>query len=79
MITNKDLKSYEFKTIEEYFDYVLESKINGQHKQAKEFFKKLSEKQRNDFFDYVDTLHYYDIENENDREDIADLQQYFKQ
>lgn len=77
MITKNALKFFEFENIDEYFAYIMESKINGQHKQAKGYFRRLSESQKNDFFDYVHTLHFYDIENEN-REELKELKMYFK-
>lgn len=77
MITKTYLKENDFANIEEYFSYIMESKINGQHKQAKEFYRQLSESQKNDFFDYVDTLYHYEIENDNDREELSELQNYF--
>ena len=38
MVSKKELKDYEFADITEYYDYILESKQNGQHNQAKELF-----------------------------------------
>lgn len=76
MITKNALKFFEFQNIEEYFDYILESKINGQHKQSKEYFNRLSEEQKNDFFNYIGTLYHYELENEN-REELTELQNYF--
>ena len=46
MIGKKILKKYEFKTIEEYFDYIEDSKINGQFPQVRELFKRLSKSQQ---------------------------------
>jgi len=53
MISKKTLKDYEFKTIEEYFDYIIDSQINGNHNQVKELFKKLDNSQKKTFFNYL--------------------------
>lgn len=53
MVSKKLLKEYEFSNIEEYFDMVLESRINGQFKQAVNQFKKMSTSQKLDFVEYV--------------------------
>ena len=53
MISNKTLKEYEFKTIENYFDYIIDSQINGNHSQVKNLFKKLSNEQKRLFFNYI--------------------------
>lgn len=53
MISKKTLKKYEFKTIEDYFSYIIDSQINGNHTQVKELFKKLSNDQKKTFFNYI--------------------------
>lgn len=52
MISKRDLKMYEFGSIEEYFDYITESQINGNHSQVKELFKALSNDQKKQFCNY---------------------------
>lgn len=47
------LKKYEYQTIEDYFNYIIDSQINGNHSQVKELFKKLSNEQKNDFFKFL--------------------------
>jgi|TARA_Y100000296_G_C5122156_1_gene230997 hypothetical protein len=46
MISKKTLKAYEFKQIENYFDYMDESIINGNFQQVKDLFNKLSKSQQ---------------------------------
>lgn len=42
MVSKKLLKSYDFENIECYFDYIVESYINGQLMQVVELCKKLA-------------------------------------
>jgi len=49
-----------FATLEEYFDYILASKENGQHTQAKELFHKMDALEKSNFFDYIEELYYYE-------------------
>ena len=53
MISKKTLKNYGWETIEDYFNYIVESQINGNFEQVKELFKKLSKKQREEFYIYL--------------------------
>lgn len=46
MVSKKDLKDYDFKSIERYFEYITESILNGQRSQAKELISKLSKDQK---------------------------------
>ena len=53
MISKKDLEDYEFETMEDYFDYVVVSRINGNFSQVKDLVKDMSNKQYNGFIRYV--------------------------
>ena len=46
MIGKKTLKEYGFNRIENYFDYIEDSIINGNFSQVKDLFKKLSKSQQ---------------------------------
>jgi len=46
MIGKKTLREYEFRTIENYFDYIQDSLINGNFSQVRELFNKLSKSQQ---------------------------------
>ena len=66
MISKKDLRDYEFETIEDYYDYVVVSRINGNFSQTKDLVKDMSNKQYNAFIKYVINSsevvgHYLDI------------------
>jgi hypothetical protein len=62
MVSKKTLKSYEFETIFDYFEYIFDSVSNGQKKQTKELFNKLSESQKIEFYEWLDTFTHYDKE-----------------
>ena len=49
----RTLKQYDYTTIEMYFDYIIESQINGNHKQVKELHDKLSREQKKYFWSYL--------------------------
>lgn len=88
MVTQSKLNQLQMESIEDYFDYIMESKINGQHKQARRLFFDLSmddgmqhKGQRSHFFDYISELYYYEAIHEamhNGEEDpIEELKKYF--
>lgn len=37
----------------EYYDYIVNSQINGNHQQVKDLFKSLSNTQKKEFFNYL--------------------------
>ena len=53
MIGKKTLKEFEFKSIFDYFEYIIESRINGNYAQVKELIKSLSSSQWVDFVEYL--------------------------
>ena len=62
MVSKSVLALLELTCIEEYFEYIIDSKENGQHDQAIALYHQLSEGQRTDFFDWVGTTYYYEAE-----------------
>ncbi len=54
MVSLQTLKEYEFKNINEYFEYILNSLINGQRKQAITLAKRLSMVQKVDAIEYLE-------------------------
>lgn len=52
MITQKDLKSYEFECLEDYFCYIIESKVNGNFSQVRKLIQDLSKEQHKEFVSY---------------------------
>lgn len=53
MISKKKLEGLDFSTVEEYYDYINESIINGQRQQAMSLVKDMSASQKRE------CLHYY--------------------
>ena len=54
MISKKYIKKLEFETIEDFFNYVVDSKINGNYTQTKEFIKRMSGQQFLLFLQFID-------------------------
>ena len=69
MINAKTINDLDMESIEDYFEYILSSKYNGQHKQTIELFRKLSKDQKEEFFKYVEE--YWN------HMDVEELQMYF--
>lgn len=69
MINAKTINDLDMESIEDYFEYILSSKYNGQHKQTIELFRKLSKDQKEEFFKYVEE--YWN------HMDAEELQMYF--
>jgi hypothetical protein len=56
MISKKDLKQYNFSKLEDYFNYILESEINGQFEQVEKLIIELSKPQRVEFLEWNEGL-----------------------
>lgn len=64
-------------SLEEYFEYIVESKVNGQHKQARELFRDLSDEQKSEFFVYTETLYFYEVDEEELTSEMIEFRKYF--
>ncbi len=53
MISKKELKHFNFESMDDFYNYIVESEKNGQFTQVKELIKKLSITQYNDFLLYL--------------------------
>ena len=73
MVSKKLITSYEFSDITEYFDYIVESRANGQIKQAKDLYKKLSKVQKTEFWAWFDSSYYYDAQDSEETNYVNDL------
>jgi hypothetical protein len=54
MISKNTLKDFQFETIENYFDYIIDSKIVGQPQQVKNLILDLSKNQKKEFLIWID-------------------------
>jgi len=55
-------KDFDFSSWQEMYEYILESKMNGQHKQSKELYKGLSDRHKVEYIDWLrETLFYDDM------------------
>lgn len=54
MVSNKTIKDYNFEVIEDYFNYIEKSIINGQRAQAENLIKKLSKEQKKQALNWFD-------------------------
>ena len=54
MISKQYIKDLDFNTIEDIYNYIIESDINGANSQFKELVNKLSRNQYIDFLKYID-------------------------
>lgn len=54
MISKKYIKDLGFNELNDVYNYIVESKINGNYSQTKELLKKLSKDQRKDFITYLE-------------------------
>jgi len=79
MVTKQTLSKYEFSYMEEYFEYILESKLNGQHTQSKELYDELTAVQSDEFFNWVELTYGYESEDENEMVyEMRLLREYYK-
>jgi hypothetical protein len=58
MISKQYIKDLEFKNIEDIFNYIVDSEINGNFMQFKELINKLSKEQFKEFLFYIDGFQY---------------------
>ena len=79
MVTKQTLSKYDFSYIEEYYEYMLECKENEQHEQSSKLYEELSDKQKEDFFDWVELTYGYEAEDENEMTyEMRTLREYYK-
>jgi len=57
MISKKDLNEFEFETMQDYFEYILNSEINGQRSQVRELIKNMSKGQQKEALQYFETAY----------------------
>ena len=57
MVSKKDLKSYEYNNMYDYYDYILISQVNGNFQQVNNLYNALSVKQQKEFI--LSTRNYF--------------------
>ena len=57
MISKRDLKEHELTNIESYYDFIVNSQVNGQFKQVQSLINELSSNQKKDALDYISNLY----------------------
>lgn len=67
-----------FETLDELFDYILESKLNGQRKQSKELFNSMPEQKRAEFIDYVDDMYRYEAMHYNQVRELTNTIKFYE-
>ena len=60
MISKQYVKDLDFNDMSEFYDYVIESRINGNYAQTKEFIKKMSNTQYIQFLIHCRSVEYED-------------------
>ena len=64
MISKAKLQDLDFKTIDEYFDYIIRLKNQNEEAIAQDYYDKLNKAEKADFRDYIDK--YLDNQDAND-------------
>lgn len=55
MVSKSTLRAYEFETIEDYFQYIVLSQVNGQFSQVDSLIKAMSKEQKKDCLEAIDS------------------------
>lgn len=77
MVSYKDICDLDFSHLDEYFQYIVDSKINGQSQQVKSLIKKLSKQQRQDFLRWFDASYYYEAADQEAQAEHREEASYF--
>lgn len=68
----------DFNTWDELYQYILESKINGQHKQSKNLYKSLGISYKEQFEQWLKDLFFSDNMSEEEQKEFNKLIEYYK-
>lgn len=61
----------------EYYEYILECRVNNDHEEAWVHFNFLSDQQKLDFIDYVETSYFYEALDSDETSEFLNIRQYF--
>lgn len=79
MVNKAILAMLEMTIIEDYFEYIIDSRTDGQHEQTKSLFNELSDTQQSAFFDWVEQTYYYDADDMSEYiSEMQNIKNYFK-
>ena len=76
MVTSRDLRDFGL-SLEEFFEYIIESKNIGADNQARFLYSLMSEEQQEEFFEYVHTAYYYEVDNDEFISEFINFKNYF--
>ena len=76
MITSKDLRDFNL-SLEEFFEYIIESKNIGADNQARFLFSLMSDEQQEQFFSYVDVTYFYETDQDEMVSEFINFKNYF--
>lgn len=71
-------QTLDFETWDELYEYILESKLNGQHKQSRDMYRALNEHRRVEFIDYLDDMYRYEAMHYNQVKQLATLMKFYE-
>lgn len=75
MISKKYIKGLGFNDINEFYNYIIESKINGNYTQTKNFIKRLSSDQFLNFIDFLRFSGYGDCLSDQDKHTLIKMRE----
>lgn len=59
MVSKGLLKAYEFESIDDYYEFILNSYINGQFQQQETLIKQLGKQQKKEFLSWLELSYYH--------------------
>lgn len=68
----------DFETWQELYEYIMQSKINGQHKQSKELYKSLALCHKKEFEEWIVDMFFNEDMTEEEQEEFDKLITYYK-
>lgn len=78
MVNKATLAMLEMTIIEDYFETIMDNR-SGQPLQAKTLFDQLSDKQKSEFFDWVEQTYYYDADDMSEYiTEMQNIKNYFR-
>jgi hypothetical protein len=73
MVSIQTIKSLDFASLDEYFEYIVDSRTNGQLQQARELYNNLSDKQKKGFEDWFLNIYFTVDSDSNPHKELYNL------